>query len=299
MMRSGFDRQFSNAWLARGATLTGALEVCARGMFECTKPDARLSIETNFFNTQIYAESLEYEFDAGKSLWLAAQRWSRLIKEYVPREHLDRFIANAKSTLNRENRDGASDSMFFHDPPRYAKKHRWGGCLMGAVFIGNPDKHNTSNVGTLIFYSRTTYIGYIGWLDAAIAYVMAWYITDGSPELIDFHWHIGTAQLHSFKTIPWLLNQPDLKKRLEGYAKRENKTKGFCKTLTPAWCNATSWYSKMIRDWEAKGTPERYLDEEKYGPLRRVKKCWLMAEGHIENRRPSWDVGELTFDKAQ
>lgn len=290
------DRPNDFAWECHGEDLSIAMDMAIRGMLEQEEVDAQSNVECHFLNTTITTNSLQYSFDPGKMLWLTPLRWTRLIREYVPKESLERFIKHAKLTLRGDHRVGASDNMMFRDPQRYAKKHRWGGCLMGAVFVGDPEKR--PNGGTLTFFSRTTYIGYIGFLDAAIAYVMAWYITDGEPERIKFRWNIGCAQLHSFKLIPWLLNQPDLMKKLEKYAARELEEKGWRKRLNPGWQNAVVWYSKLLRDWERDRDPTLYLDNEKYGPFKRVKKCWLMGKGLVENTRVSWNVEDLTFEKA-
>jgi len=284
------------SWLVEGGDLTDAMEGAIRFMLEEDDPDAQSNVECHFLNTAIVAKSLDYDFDPGEKLWLTPLRWTRLMREYVPGLALERFIKNARGTLRGDHRVGASDNMMFRDPERFAKKHRWGGCLMGAAFVGDCEKRPEG--GTITFFSRTTYIGYIGFLDAAIAYCMAWYITDGEPERIKFRWNIACAQLHSFKLIPWLLNQPDLMKKLEEYAKKELAEKGWRKRLTPGWQNAVVWYSKLLRDWERDGDPDLYLANEKYGPFKRVKKCWLMGKGLVEERRESWNVQGLTFEKA-
>lgn len=293
-----FRRTDDGTWLATGKTLTEALDNCAYGMLREKNPDVHLSIETNFFHTLIVADSIEYSFNVGRMLGFSEMRWTKLIREYVNAEHLERFIQNARETLDSQNRLGASDGMFFKDPPRYAKKHRWGGCLTSAVFIGNPEK-GSRHKGTLIFHSRTTYIGFIGFLDAAIAYCLAWYITDGRPEDISFRWRIDSAQYTGFKTIPWMLKDPKLDRLLEQRSRRELEEKNYRKTFTPAWDNAIYWHSKTLLHWDRYDRdPVAFLENEKYGSLRRMKKCWLIHNGLIEDPGYSWEIEDLTFDKV-
>ena len=70
----------------QGETITKAMENAVVGMLNSPDPSASLNIETHFFHTVIEAESCEYELDLGRDVWLNKQRWSRLIREYVPHD---------------------------------------------------------------------------------------------------------------------------------------------------------------------------------------------------------------------
>ena len=176
-----------------GTTIEEALRDSTYEHLDTHYPDEVLNIETHLFDVTISAETCELgELDLGKHLWLNKQRWSRLIREYVPADPLHRFIEQAFEIYSGNSRKGATANMMFRDPPRSAKKHRWGGCLMGATFRGAQGKSK------ITFHSRTTYMGYIGFLDAAIAHAMASLIDE--PSNIAFEWHISSQQLHCFKT---------------------------------------------------------------------------------------------------
>lgn len=254
-------------------------------------PDAVLNIESHAFNTTIHTDTCEYDLDVGKNLWLNKSRWSRLIKEYVPAEGLERFIDQSQEILRGDARDGATANMMFRDPERYDKKHRWGGCLMGATFRGN---NKRAGKPTITFFSRTSYIGYMGFLDAAIAHCMAREIE--SVETIAFRWHLSSMQLHCFKTLPYVFSQPKLMKQLENDARalRANRTK---RVMSPTRINMAKWYNKILEAFDEYGTD--MCEVEKYGPYKRIKRRWMEHKGHSEKAPPpSLLLDELDFDKA-
>lgn len=296
-------------WFNRTKTLSELMSSTIRGHLDCPDPDAVLNIETHLFNCVLQCDSCEYDLDIGKHVWLNKGRWSRLIKEYVPKDGLERFIGNAVEIMQGKARRGATANMMFHDPARYAKKHRWGGCLMGATFRGDGNK---AGKPCITFYSRTTYIGYMGLLDAAIANVMANEIhnrTDrhvGSREVdIGFRWHISSMQMHAFKSLPYIYSQPDLMRYLE----RLGRNPKLLMKCSPTWREIGKWYGKVTRGWEdycddqeRKSIPaiaSAWLLTEKYGPFRRIKRRWCEYKGYLNKHvPPSLPVSTLDFEKA-
>lgn len=282
--------------IVKGKDITEAMHKAIRWQLDHPEPDAVLNIESHMYDLTLEADSCEYTLDVGKHLWLNKGRWSRLIKEYVPREPLNRLIAQAVEIVTGKARDGATANMMFRDPDRYAKKHRWGGCLMGITFRGNGD-----GTYTITFFSRTTYIGYMGLMDAAIAHVLAREIVNAcGPECdlrleeIKFRWLITSSQLHCFKTLPFIFSQPDLMKRLEGFARIVNKSP---RAMPPTWRNMAKWYNKVLEHHKKFGVG--MLDQEKYGPFRRIKRRWLEYKGHLKKAvPPSLPVSQLTFEKS-
>jgi hypothetical protein len=203
-----------------------------------------------------------------------------------PLDALQLFIEQAQLILGGGARKGATAVMRFRDPVRSEKKHRWGGCLQCATFRGQVHK----NKPTLTFYSRTTYMGYIGLLDAAIAYVLAREI--GEPGLTQFRWVLTDMQLHAFKTLPFVFSQPDLFAQLNRFAKsRRGKPK------SPTWKHLVNWYRKILAAYNEHGVD--MLDLEKYGPFRRIKRRWLEHMRHVDKGAPPpLGVEELDFEKA-
>jgi hypothetical protein len=283
-----------------GTDITEAMSELFETQLFDDSPDAELNIETHHFDVIITAErSCLYELDIGKELWLNRSRWSRLTKEYIASDSLRVFIEGAVSILAGEARDGACVSMLFNDPRRYAKKHRWGGCLQAATFRGD-----LNSSPTLTFYSRTSYIGYMGMMDAAIAYVMARDIAnhfdDVDPKDISFRWHLSSAQLHHFKSLPYLYSKPVLLRWIEKEAKRLRKNgneRG--ENCAPALYHIAKWYNKVLDAWNEYQDPEAMLDAEPYGPFRRIKRRWLEFKGHLtKNIPPSLMPDDLDFSKC-
>jgi hypothetical protein len=264
-----------------------------RAHLDHPQPDAVLNIETHLFNVQLLADTCDYELDIGKEVWLNKGRWSRLIKEYVPRESVRRFVSQADEILRREARLGATANMFCHDPKRYDKKHRWGGCLMGMTFRGDNGK---SGPATLTVYSRTSYMGYMGLLDAGVAHVIARQIAEQSGLTtadIGFRWYLSSQQLHGFKTLPYIYSQPDLMGTLERIVRNPPH-------ITPTWQILRGWYKKVLEHWDdAKHDPKRMLAMEKYGPFKRIKRRWMEAKGYLTKRPPpSLSISEVDLGKA-
>lgn len=288
----------SHQWVVIGDTITETMHTAVRAMLDHPTPSAVLNIESHMYNTLLIAKGSQYALDVGRELWLNRSRWSRLIKEYVPADGLNRLIAQAHEILCGEARQGATANIMFRDPERYMKKHRWGGCLMGATFRGGPEDQPT-----LTFYSRTTYIGYMGMLDAAVAAVLAREITNGlngiGPQHIQFRWHISSAQLHCFKTLPFIYSQPDLIQKLEKYEALVRKQGKAAKAkMPPTWYHMALWYKKVLDAWNEHGVD--MLEHEKYGPFKRIKRRWLEYKGHLAKHiPPSVKVDSLDFSKAE
>ena len=118
------------------------------------KPDKILGIESHYFDTELRAQSSAFDFDMGKTVHLNKSRWSRLIREYFPNKPWKLFRSQAWEIIDGDARPGATTQMMFREPERFAKKHRWGGCLIGCTF-----RERVGEGWHLTFYSRTTYLG--------------------------------------------------------------------------------------------------------------------------------------------
>jgi hypothetical protein len=113
----------------------------------------------------------------------------------------------------------------------------------------------------LSLHSRVSYIAYIGGLDLGLAHVLAREIgkrIEVPVEDFRFRWHIDALQFHGFKSLPLLY-------RREYIDDLENlDLRGEYPTIKLVG----RWWDKIVADTES-GKP---LLEEKYGPLRRVRR---------------------------
>ncbi len=270
--------------------MTEMMHTVIRHQLDMPNPDVVNNIESHCYDVVVEADSCEYELDMGKNLWLNKGRWSRLIKEYVPQKSVELMISQSSEIIRGGARQGATTVMSFREPDRYSHKHRWGGCLIGCTFRGD----NKRDRATLTFYSRTTYIGYMGLLDAAIGHVLASQIDD--PSNISFRWVISSSQLHCFKTLPFVFSQPDLFDRLEKYAQAVRRPHAR-KTMPPTWFYTAKWHVKILEAYAAYG--QDMLLVEKYGPFKRIKRRWMEHMGILTTRiPPSLPVSTLDFEKA-
>jgi len=259
------------------------------GHLDHPAPDACLGTETHLFNVLLTANSCAYTLDMSKELWLNVGRWSRLIKEYISKDDLEQFIRLSKVIYTREARMGATTEMRFLSPIREPKKHRWGGCLMGVVFRGEYD-----NYPTLTLYTRTTYMGYMGLLDAAIIHLLATMISDGHPERVNFRWYIASMQLHSFKSLPYMFTNNTWWNKLVSAELDRSRIAH----MTPTWRECMRWYCRLMDAFRKEGV--KMMDTEKYGPYKRVKRRWLEHTDNLAITVPhSSPVSRLTFEKAQ
>lgn len=293
---SNFDHRYG-MWFIEGSDMTELMSRAVDGHIDLPAPDAVLNIETHLYHTCLYTPDYKFDLDVGRELWLNRSRWSRLIREYVPLEPLNRFIDQAVEIVTGESRQGATANMMFRDPDRYAKKHRWGGCLMGATFRGSPKDPNSP---CLTIYSRTTYMGYMALLDAAIANRIAAAIAEksGYEGDIAFRWFITSQQLHCFKTLPYVFSKKHLFKELESLANLgRERLKKKRSSMSPTWYHMTIWYLKIIEAYKQHGND--MLSHEKYGPFKRIKRRWMEHMGHSKkNVPPTLKVEALSFEKA-
>jgi hypothetical protein len=228
-----------------------------RGTIENGGIDFVASIDTIAYDNLLAAQSMEFDLDMGRDLWLNKQRWTRLVRQYLDRDEVERFIVHSDSILARESRRGVVTTMFCNNVTREAKKHRWGNCMLAFTFRGGK-----KSAPTLTLHSRVSYIAYIGGLDLALAHVLAREIgaTQNVPvEDFQFRWHADALQFHGFKSLP-LLYRRQFVEDLE-QPKR-------IRAQYPTISLVGRWWDTIRRNEEEGKT----LDQEKYGPLRRIRR---------------------------
>ncbi len=247
-----------------------------RGTIENGGIDFVASIDTIAYDNLLAAKSMEFDLDMGRDLWLNKQRWTRLVRQYLDRDEVERFIDHSGSILKKEGRRGVVTTMFCNNVAREAKKHRWGNCMLGFTFRGHGKGHPT-----LGMHSRVSYIAYIGGLDLALAHVLAREIGathNVAVEDIAFRWHSDALQFHGFKSLPLLYRAKFIADLEHGKAYREQ---------FPTIRLVGRWWDTIVAH-EKQGIP---LTEQKYGPLRRIRRRY--EEYLRKDFLPSVTVDEL------
>jgi len=224
--------------------------------------DVVASIDTIAYDNLLLADSMAFDLDLGRDLWLNRQRWTRLVRQYLDLGSTQGFLQRSAEIGLGEGKRGVVTEMPCRPVQREAKKHRWGNCMVGFTYRGlRNGGRDGLNGPTLSLHSRVSYIAYIGGLDLGLAHVLAREIGERIEvpvEEFSFRWHVDALQFHGFKSLPLLyrrkyvrdLQEPDLRDQY------------------PTINLVGRWWDKIVTDTES-GKP---LDEEKYGPLRRVRR---------------------------
>lgn len=276
--------------IAHYPTLTELWHGTARHMLFATREelDFVASIDTMVYDNVLSCDSMRFDFDLGRDLWLNKSRFTILQRDYLDLRELESFLDRCKSIGLGEAKRGVVTQMFAKQHARGAKKYRWGNCMLGWSFRGG----NRYEQPTLIMHSRVSYIAYIGGADLALCYVLAREIgrrIGKKPSDFCFRWHVDSLQFHGFKSIPYLFRYD-----LEPVLLADNGE--YPSADYPTLKLVRKWYSGMVQAYED-GKP---LEAEKYGPLKRIRRRY---QEHLQDpdhklgiSPPRVPIKELTFD---
>ena len=227
-----------------------------RGTLDNKGIDFVASIDTISYDNLLAAESMAFDLDMGRDLWLNKQRWTRLVRQYLDPSETRRFVDRATSIGTGEGKRGVVTSMHAASVTREAKKHRWGNCMLAFSYRGL-----RTGQPCLCMHSRVSYVAYIGGLDLALCHVLAREIGQRIKVPVEefaFRWHADALQFHGFKSLP-MLYKHEFIKDLETNGMREKY---------PTIKLVGRWWDQIV-DHAESGVP---LDQQKYGPLRRVRR---------------------------
>jgi hypothetical protein len=249
-----------------------------RGTLDNGGIDFIASIDTIAYDNLLTADSMAFDFDMGRDLWLTKHRWTVLVRQYLDESETARFIQRSADIGLGEGKRGVVTSMFCRNVAREARKHRWGNCMASFVYRGL-----RTDTPTLSLHSRVSYIAYIGGLDLALAAVIAREIGRRirvPAEEFRFVWHVDALQFHGFKSLPFLYRSKYVKD-LENPELRE---------AYPTIKIVGKWWDQAVRFHE-EGKP---LQEEKYGPFKRIRRRY--QEWQAGDYLPSVGLDNLTLD---
>lgn len=258
----------------------GTMRRMWRGTIENGGIDFVASIDTIAYDNLLSAESMDFDLDLGRDLWLNRSRWTRLVRQYLDLSETRRFLDRCADIGLGEGKRGVVTNMFCANVTREAKKHRWGNCMLGFVYRGIRNGGKFDQGPTLSMHSRVSYIAYIGGLDLGLAHVLAREIGQRIQVPVEefrFRWHIDALQFHGFKSLPLLYRQ-------EYIADLEQPSlRGEYPTIRLVG----RWWDKVVSDYE----DGKALDDERYGPLRRIRRRY--GEYVEERFLPSVPVSSL------
>lgn len=247
-----------------------------RGTLDNGGIDFVASIDTISYDNLLAAESMAFDLDMGKDLWLNKQRWTRLVRQYLDPGATRTFIDRSADIGLGEGKRGVVTQMPCASVTREAKKHRWGNCMLGFTYRGLRARGDRP---TLSLHSRVSYIAYIGGLDLALAHVLAREIghrIEVPVEDFRFRWHVDALQFHGFKSLPMLYKHDFIRDLERGDGIRQKY---------PTVKLVGRWYDQIVDQ------TERGITDNKYGPLKRVMRRY--REFVNETPLPSVYVDDL------
>lgn len=233
--------------------------------------DVITSVDVQMHNVMGMADSMEWEFDL-KNMWLTPSRWTMMINQYIDPDELKAWIEQCTGKIGLKGRGIAVMRTKIVKPrggPAQGNKEtrRWGSCMLAISYKAKPHPQVT-------LYSRTSYLGYLGALDLSVAWMCARYLAKemGVPvETFRFVWMNEAIQYHNFKSLAWLLNHPDEKKRKRYrhfLMKKNPKPKVVAQLDTPAMRLSRVWLQKVIAEDRAGQT----LGDMTYNTYRRIRR---------------------------
>lgn len=182
---------------------------------EADNLDVISTVDVQRHNVLAEADSMDWDFDM-KDMWLTPSRWTMMINQYLDPEELTAWVERCTAKIGKKGRGiavmrtktvaarGGAATGHTNKETR-----RWGSCMLALSYKALPSPQIT-------LYSRTSYLGYIGALDLTVAWMAGKYLADAmgmDVKDIKFVWMNEAIQWHNFKSLAFLLNHPDPKRR--------------------------------------------------------------------------------------
>lgn len=234
------------------------------------------SVDVQLHNTVSVAESMEWDFNL-KDLWLTPSRWTMMCNQYLDPEMLQAWLEQCTGKIGLRGRGQALMRTKEVKPRGGAatghtnkESRRWGSCMIAISYRATPRPQIT-------LYSRTSYLGYLSGLDLSVAWMCGRYLAQamGVPvETFQFVWMNESLQFHNFKSMAFLLNHRDERKRKiyrKVILKPEEELKKKYREMianSPALQLTRRWMANML-ELDRRGT---HLGEMNYNTYRRIRR---------------------------
>lgn len=236
--------------------------------------DVISTVDVQIHNVIAEAESMDWDFDM-KSMWLTKSRWTMMVNQYLDPEEVTAWVDRCTSKIGTRGRGiavmrtkmvaarGGAATGHTNKETR-----RWGSCMLAVSYKALPAPQIT-------LYSRTSYLGYIGALDLTVAWMLGKTLAEAmgiKVEDIRFVWMNEAIQWHNFKSLAFLLNHPNKKRRKKYRRLMMKSTKKLepdeIKALkkSPALHLSRKWLAKVIAEDKA----GRTYGDMTYNTFRRI-----------------------------
>jgi hypothetical protein len=271
--------------------------------------DMVTSVDVQKHNVVGVAESMQWEFDL-KDLWLTKARWTAMIRQYINPVALEAWLNACEKKLVGRKRgvsvmrtnEVQQRSTATKDGSGTRVWRTWGSCMLAIGYRALPTPQIT-------LHSRTSYLGYIGALDMSVAYLCGKLVADRvgiAVEDIRFVWHNEAIQFHAFKSLAYLLANPERRDAFMGLEITPD-----LRQASPGLYISRKWMASFEQEDEEGKT----YGDMNFGQTRRIRKRYhteVLGYGYGEpyeggdhrsasqNKRfkplPSTPASTLTFD---
>jgi len=240
--------------------------------------DVISSVDVQIHNIIAEAESMEWDFDM-KDMWLTKSRWTMMVNQYIDPDDFQAWLNQITSKIGTKKRGicllrTKTVAARGGEATGHSNKEtrRWGSCMLGLSYKAIPAPQIT-------LYSRTSYLGYIGALDLTVAWMAGKVLADAmgiDVKDIRFVWMNEAIQWHNFKSLAFLLNHPDPKRRkkyrrlmMKPAKKLKDSEKEKIKA-SPALRLSRKWLAKVIKEDKDGVT----YGDMTYNTYRRIRRRW-------------------------
>ena len=214
--------------------------------------DVISAVDVQMHNVIAHASSMEWNFDL-KSMWLTPSRWSMMCNQYIEVDDLSLWLDKIATHIGVDGRGIAlmrTKLVKARGGKAQGNKEtrRWGSCMIAVSYKAIPRPQIT-------LYSRTSYLGYLGALDLTIAWMCGKYVAEAvgcAVEDFEFVWMNEAMQFHNFKSLAYMLSNPD-EKDASWYRDiliplEEDLSAAQLKVLdeTPALRLSRKWFQKLL-----------------------------------------------------
>lgn len=261
-------------------TMTELHDLLCTTLIEAPKEDLDVisSVDVQIHNVIAQADSMDWDFDM-KDMWLTKSRWTMMVNQYLDPEEFEAWLKQITSKIGTKKRGiclmrtktvaarGGEATGHTNKETR-----RWGSCMISISYKAIPEP-------TIVMHSRTSYLGYIGALDLTVAWMVAKTLADAmgvDVKTFKFVWMNEAIQWHNFKSLAFMLNHPE-KKRRKKYRRLMMKPLKKLKPDeaqelkdSPAMRLSRKWLSKVIAEDKAGMT----YGDMTYNTYRRIRRRW-------------------------
>lgn len=174
--------------------------------------------EVGLHNVTIGCQTMAYDYNL-KKLWVPPSRWPMMVRQYIDPDALEDCMAKIEERMSGPKYGGTKGRGIAVLRTRLVQgkgtgrgvRRRWGSCMLNLSFRRNP-------IPTVTLNSRTTYFGYLAMVDVTVARTFAQQcaeITGINLEDIQFVWRLDLAQFHGFRSLAWMLGDPEIREDMD------------------------------------------------------------------------------------